>query len=358
MLSLFAVACGGRVLLGEREPPSGAPSSGGSAGSSGTVAHTLSCNGAVDTLATACASTMLLAVDDQTVYFQAVDCRPGSPILLSVPRRGGIPTFLLTNADSDSEPYGRFTLQDQSIWFTDGTAMFTMPKTGGKAHYVNAWRPYLGTPVSDGNDIYVADDEDGIIQLSAAGTATVIVHDEVAFALAVDATNLYWMGGIFPDGPNPLRTVAKTGGTPVSLASDLGQSHDDDTTTFVDPETQLRFVRDGDAIYWGNRRDHQLVRYPTSGATRTVLAQGDAAGWIVSMTVYNGWVVWLEGRTGLTRRLFAMPVAGGDARQIASVDPSAWALVADATGFYFTTNSIRQSGMDPGAVKHIACTWQ
>jgi hypothetical protein len=353
ILSLFSSACGGQVLLGERElQGSASSSSSSSSGSSGAVTHTLSCNGSVDTLVTTCASTQLLAVDDQSVYYQAQDCSPthDGPKLLSIPRGGGSPTSLVT--DYYFAPYGRFIIHDQSIFYTTGNSAFTMPKAGGPAQLLyQAPQPYLGTPVSDGSDIYVASD-DGIDRLPNAGGKATVIANELAFALAVDATNLYWLGGSLA-GPNPLKAVAKTGGTAVSLAPDLGQAYGDPTTSFSDSETQLRFVRDGDAIYWGNRRDHQLVKYPTSGGAPTVLAQGDVAGWILSIAVYNGWVVWVEGAAGPTRRLFAMPVTGGDARQIASVDGSAWALVPDATGFYFSTFYA-----SPGAVKHISCTWR
>jgi hypothetical protein len=246
-------------------------------------------------------------VDDKDIYYATLDQ------IRAIPRSGGAPSTLYENT-AKTGSIGGPVLDNDWVYLTYGGAILRVPKSGGNA--------------------------------------VTIASNELPGHLRVDEQYVYWVN-TFPYGGNAplsLRRAAKQGGgSSETLATDDG---------IVDGEANLRFAIDHLHVYWADRKNHRIVRYPKWGDPTVILAQGADAGWVVSLVVIGNYVYFIEG-LGDTRALRRVSTAGGAVEQLATLEGSAYALAwaPDAYFgdpiFYYTTYFA-----NPGAVKRVTCSWQ
>ena len=157
---------------------------------------------------------------------------------------------------------------------------------------------------------------------STSGTGAPIVTlatGQNGFALAVDATRVYWANGGTYEGsaldgsqtyvPGQVMAVDIGGGTPVTLAAN--QDH----PSYV--------AVDDTAVYWTNAGSSamggapatsgEVMSVPRGGVSPTVLSSGRAAPGAIAGR--NGVLYWLD--TG-TAALLSMPVTGGRPQTLAT----------------------------------------
>ena len=332
LLALVSAACAGRVQLGDRD-------TGSSGGSPGTTTQA-ACQWKADVLATTPASTLEISVDHDFLFFRA-DASFDGLDLLAMPKQGGTPAALLKGVE-----LWNFVVDDKEVFYDQGNSqILAIPRAGGDAHLVFRGAPTstIGGMAIDGDTLFFSVDSE-VYRADKSGTGIQqLARGELPSPLLVDATNVYWVNA-YDYGAvasNALRAVSKTGAAaPVTLATDSG---------FEGGEVDLRFAMDDAAIYWADRKNHKLTRYPKAGGSPLVLAQGADAGWIVSVVTSGASVYFIEG-LGDKRSFNRVPTSGGAVEHLLTLEGSAYALVHDGDVFYYTTNFAQ-----PGAVKRLTC---
>ena len=209
----------------------------GSGTGTGTVLSVPIGGGTVTTLATGLVSPTGIAVDDTYVYWLdfCVLTPPGDVMKVSL--GGGTPVTLATSTGGGTPT--RIAIDANNVYWTDGNAVWQVPKGGGAA-------------------VMVADD-----------------HGGLPSGIAVDASYVYWTSETSPDAgvtPENTGSILKTpigGGTTTVLAS--GQN------------IPLDVKVDGTDVYWVDQGstttpNGMVMKMPLSGGTPTTLASGRNTG--------------------------------------------------------------------------------
>lgn len=252
--------------------------------------------GTVTTLATARPSPGGIAVDATDVYWVDFGTYMPPGDVMKVPIGGGTPVTLATSMNGTPH---QMTIDANNVYWTDGGAVWQVPKSGG-------------TPV-----------------MLAQGSLT--------SGVAVDSTSVYWtdeIGGV-DAGPTNTGSVMKMpigGGAIVTIAT--GQN------------IPLDVKVDGTSIYWVNQgdvtmADGMVMKAPLAGGSLVTLATGqdtifDLA--IDSTTVYwNDWGQQTVNPPKTTGSIVSVPLGGGTPTTIAAqVQP--YDVVVDGTSLYASLN--------------------
>jgi hypothetical protein len=139
----------------------------------------------------------------------------------------------------------------------------------------------------DSTSLYWASATGAVTALAkTGGTPTILANAANAFVLAVDDTNVYWIGPPTA-GKGAISTVAKSGGAATKLA---------DMANRVD-----RIAVDATSVYWTGA---DVGKVPKAGGPPTILAQGINDGRVIAV---GPRAVYTESQM----RIIAVPIGGG-----------------------------------------------
>lgn len=212
--------------------------------------------GTATTLATNLVQPYYLAHDDASVYW-GLD----QDILAKIPLAGGTPVQLQM---SDGALNTALTLDATHVFHTEDytvpqdCSIVVVPKAGGTPVTLasgGSWNHPTGMAVAGATVFFGVASPGAILTVPVAGGATSTLVSGIApYAMAADATNVYWL-----DGSRNVMKVAQTGGTPVSLATS---------------GNGLAIVVDGSYVYWSASSPNAIYKAPIAGGPTVTLASG------------------------------------------------------------------------------------
>jgi hypothetical protein len=307
-----------------------------------------------DVLATQPGSVMEIALMNDTLFFRGASIVNGKFDLVALAKDGGA-----SRAIAEAQGIKTFAVDDMhrigataELFYTSSGAGILggdVPEDGSAAVLLYVY----GVSTESGYSMLAMDDDWLYVPGGVGGVARiaknahgspgqVIANEEYPSAIRVDADFVYWLssdphGG---DRLKSLRKARKSDGPAVTLATDDG---------FLDrEEAGLRLAMDDEALYFGDRKNHKIAKYPKSGGDPVVLVEGTDADWVLGLVVDGGNAYWINGASG-PRTLNRVSTSGGAVERIATFEASAYGLVHEGKTFYYTTNSA------PGAVTRVSC---
>lgn len=188
-----------------------------------------------------------LAVDGSNVIFTDetfVDMEAAS---------GGSPTTMFTGQATD---VGGVAIDDTDLYWTvidpSGTAgtVMKMPKTGGMAVLLASNQQNPGHIVVDDTNVYWVDDGNGelVVLPKSGGTPMTLATDAAGSSLVVDETDVYYNPSML------VKKVAKTGGPTTVVASDVLVTGD-----LTGDATDLYFARDFNQVARVTKADYSMT---------------------------------------------------------------------------------------------------
>jgi hypothetical protein len=182
---------------------------------------------------------------------------------------GGAPTELFASGmPSDTATVGGVALDATDVYWTSGHAVLKMPKTGGLAVALAANQDSPGHIAVDATTVYWVDDATAelISVAKSGGTPVTLATVASGSTLVVDDTDVYF------DGDMTVSKVAKTGGPTTVVASDVlvigGLAAD---------ATDVYFARDFTNIARVSKRDLSMSTVYDGGGTIDIIALDDAS---------------------------------------------------------------------------------
>jgi len=148
-----------------------------------------------------------------------------------------------------------------------------------------------------------------------------------AYAIAVDARNVYWTTNI---ACGTVMKVPRDGGTPVALAS--GQA------------TPAGIAVDATSVYWTNSTGGTVMKVPLGGGTPTTLASRQANPTAIAVDATS--VYWTN-RSFCGGSVMKVPLGGGTPVTLASGQVMPTGIAVDATSVYWT-NPLDSNGDSSG----------
>jgi hypothetical protein len=217
-----------------------------------------------------------IAVDSENVYWANLyeeTSDPGAPIpplIMSIPKTGGTPVVLAavrgfpSGIAVDSERvYWTVLISVDAETQTYEGRLWGVPKTGGAAALLASEPGRIVAMAMDDDNLYWANpDTRSIMSVAKAGGSPVTLASGLAYLQAgiqVSATSVYWTISSEVPSEGALLEVPKRGGNVVTLASGIfGES----------------VAVDNDSVYWSRFDDSAalLMRMPRNGGTAMVLA--------------------------------------------------------------------------------------
>jgi hypothetical protein len=238
----------------------------------GTVRSVPIAGGAVTTLATGQTNPEGIAADAVDVYWVNAGSFDGA--VTSLPVGGGAPTLI---ASGQARPEF-ITIDAANVYWTtsDGGTVLTAPIGGGAASTLATVQPGPKGIAVSGDDVYWTNWGPGS---GAPGSGSVMSHSALGglgeqpttlasgqsypSAIALDATNLYWLDTDEnqPTSKPRVMKMARSGGAPETLAVP--------STSFVSS-----IAVDATRVYWtqGGPHDGAVMAVPIEGGTPVTLA--------------------------------------------------------------------------------------
>jgi outer membrane protein assembly factor BamB len=261
-----------------------------------------------------------IALDAQNVYWTNY----GSGEVRKVAKSGGPPVTLY--AAKNTNPWGIAVDANNVYWtlpnfYFGGLnwAVMSMPLVGGAATTLVS-KPSGPTPTAiavSATDVFWTEAGPALWTVPiAGGVATALAMGSGGQTIAIDKKNVYWV----MDGA--IQMAPLSGGAPVPIGPSAAAIAVDATDVY--------FVNSDQTDVGG------VSRVPIGGGTPTVLASG-RSGSLAGVAVDDANVYWIEGEGTIQQgAVAAVPKSGGHVTILASGlgDPSAIAL--DDSGVYFT----------------------
>ena len=295
-----------------------------------------------------------IATDGTNVYWANAGTN-GTLMKCAVGGCGGAPTMLATTAQSLGSA---IALDGTSVyWANDGppnggaygmSAVMSVPLGGGTLVTIASGRDQPYGIAVNGANVYWTDSVDGTVMKCPVGgcgggslavecvnavghtSCTFYLGDYSPWAIAVDATSVYWTS---PIGDNVSSTVVKCAlggcsgpgplGTPVVLAS--GQTDYDSVAV------------DSTTVYWGAQAPSGgVMSVPLGGGTPNTLAPGYTGQ--NSIAADGTTVYWAGGGNGMNGTVMKVPIGGlpdGGAPTTLATGQAALGIAVDATSVYW-----------------------
>jgi hypothetical protein len=184
-----------------------------------------------------------------------------------------------------------------------------------------------GTPGNSDGTVMVMSLDGGAPEQASTPSATLVGGQDAPWAIAVDATNVYWTNKSSPN--TSLGAVIKlplAGGPPQILAS--GQA------------SPWGIAVNSANVYWVNNGSTDMsngtvMSVGLDGGTPVVIASGQNAPWSVVVDSSN--VYWTNyGDATGSGSVMEAPLDGGDSFALATGQDFPWGIAVDATSVYWT----------------------
>jgi hypothetical protein len=220
-------------------------------------------------------------------------------------------------------------------WTELGVGIFSTPVDGGEIRELvldnNGWEL-----VADATHLYWLEQGGGGVMRMAKGGGAVQVLTPLSSnsyfdMVALDETHVYWINGGWPGGE--IRRMIKDGTAPVEILSSgsgfFGLAVAGGTVYTMEAET-------ADTI-------GQLVKIPTTGGSKEIIATGVPGRWGVSIEVDGDQLYWLTGHdtTGTITRIRR---SDGAATTVTTTIEGGLAMAIGATAIYWSAISSSQNG--------------
>lgn len=207
-------------------------------------------------------------------------------------------------------------------------------------NFTNAQESGAAGIATDATTVYWATYNTGFLRTSPLGDrgtgSTLVMGETRPDGVALDATSLYWTTNT-PTG-GTVRKVAKTGGTPATLADTQANPH--------------RIAVAGGFVYWTDQGDGtantgSVHRVPVDGGAITTYADHQPSPYAIA--VDDRYVYWTDQGTGQSDgAVMRAPLAGGAPMAVVVHEANPTGLAISSSCLYFTDNGDAQH---PGSVR-------
>jgi hypothetical protein len=272
---------------------------------------------AVTTLASGQDHPSSIAVDSANVYWS------DSGSVMSVPVAGGTVSNLGVPSPA------AIALDPNNIYILTSSSLVREPKGGGITTTIASGLVIPGAlpfgVAVDAQNAYFANGASVESVPLSGGTPSILATAGVGsqpYAIALDATFVYWTE---TGSSGSVMKLAKTGGTPIAIAS--GQNSPTD------------IALDGAYIYWTNHGDGTVMKAPLAGGPVTTIATGQSGAFGIAVDSTN--IYWTNVTSGA---VMTVPLAGGTPTAIASGQNSPTGITLDQTNVYWTNNAASPTG--------------
>jgi len=254
-----------------------------------------------------------LAVDTDTVYWTEF-----GGLIRKASKTSGIPITLYA---SQNNPQG-IAVDDSTVFFGDGVNMRSVPKSGGTSTILAAATP--SQIALDSSAIYWTDGAGAVRKMPKTGGSPVTIATDTNSPSGVktDGVNVYWSEF---SSPGKIWRVSVNGGTPVLLGTQVNNRG-----VAIDPTSSN--------VYWGENvfvNAGRIDSAPANGGPPTNLVTGLNNVWDVAADGTS--VFWIEDRTGGVVR--QVTISGGSPATLASNLAAPVALAIDSSNVYWIERS-------------------
>jgi hypothetical protein len=265
-----------------------------------------------------------IAVDSTRVYWAARDLYAA----MSASKAGQDAPEGGSYGSLGMEPRWTLAIDETDVYGSDGSNVVTCPKGGcsGAPRIVASGASNMGIAVDATNVYWTATT---VIESApkSGGAATTLASANYAYEIAVDSGYVYWtdQGANGPQGSGIWR-VAKTGGNAVQVANPSAMGSNGPMGIAVD-STNVYFTT----------ADGKIWQVAKSGGTPLLLASdGGNEPW--GIAVDDNAVYYVSTPPGANvSKVESVPIGGGCVTTLASGLSFAVAVAVDSTGVYFTT---------------------
>ncbi len=292
-------------------------------------------------------STTSLRSDGTNVYYATI---PGAGksyddlhFVMKLPVSGGTPVKLATGNHGNA--LSSFGLDDTSVYAFLDRALIGVPKAGGAPTKIFAPAGLAAITMTfavDDASIWTADGAAGLGKMKKDGTGKTMFWSDPSLhvdGLTTDGEHVYFIASppssfgadAGPPAPDQLESIAKTGGTPTSLATISSDRNLE--------ESIWQVVVDGDQVLYSTTtailKDGVKTQFAiysvakTGGAVKTVVALGDTSS---PAFAAGGGNVYFGGPLGNVKKV---PETGGSPTELATTSDSLGAVTLDATNVYY-----------------------
>jgi hypothetical protein len=257
-----------------------------------------------------------IVVDETHVYWVSSRTTPDEWYINKVPVAGGDSTTLVTVTHGDVDGIREMAGDATHIYFTEGSAIKKIPKSGGQIEIVADGEFYRGLALHNGEiffsgyfDYYTYSLKKVSVLGGSVTTLATVTRDpfepkNYVWAMAADNENLYWVD------KKSVNAVPVNGGSITTLASILNEPID--------------IVVNGGQVIWtestgpGHGETGTVKSVSTSGGAVITLVQGGDAPRKLALS--NSDIYWTEGGViGLIEgfgRIAKIPIGGGNATTV------------------------------------------
>jgi len=256
-----------------------------SGGGTWTITSIPLTGGSASTLFTTTAAIVGLGSDATSLYWEEWSPQPPSDMFVKkLAKLGGVPQTLLLFSESQSMAIGfggGLVTMNGFVYFSDASPTNTfgyrlkqVPVNGGSATLlldVPSGAPVFSMTVDNANLYWSDRSTVNAMSLQGGGRSTLASGQDSPMAVALDATNLYWLETLCCGGggqPGRIKTMPKLGGTTTLVMDNL-----------VSPWGRLAV--DSGNVYWseggpmtGPNGVGRIARAPLTGGSDTTVASG------------------------------------------------------------------------------------
>jgi hypothetical protein len=217
-----------------------------------------------------------------------------------------------------------------AYWIESGSSVMTMPLGGGAPNTLVTGS--ITSIALDETFIYWTDgalSQGSLMAVPKAGgtPATLVSGQTAPNGVAVDSVTLYWTAGF-----NAVMRMAKTGGKPLTLASE-------------EAGISSNLFLSGTRVCWSTSGGATIVTAPVAGGQPTTIAVAvtPSSNTVGALAIDDSSVYWTypgSGTTGLSDGfVLAVGLDGGVVTTLASLQDAPIGITIDASSVYWTTSS-------------------
>lgn len=248
-----------------------------------------------------------------------------------------------TDLATAQEAPGAIAMDAARVYWVAGDAIMSAPIAGGPPATIVSNAGHPSAVAVDGANVYWVDTGGAVMRVSKGGGSPVTLVPSNApvgasMGMAVDDADIFWTRGVTKGGSNlslgSVLKVAKTGGTPVTIAKNQ--------------ETPWGIALTKDAVLWTNYAmwapgtAGAVKKAPKTGGSVVTIASADHPTSIATDGTNVFWTDWGKGT------VMKAPLDGGAATALVTGETKPLGIAVDGTHAYWT-NCYAMNGPAPCA---------